>query len=72
MLFLKQPFVLPFLCRKSATTCQIDYYKVSNSKLNPDLCNCAKTEIIESKTLPQQQHKRGTIFGAHCTFWECS
>ena len=49
---------LPFLCDKSATTCQIDLKKVPNSKLKPDLCNCAKTEMIESKAPPQQSHKR--------------
>ena len=50
---LKQPLILPFLCHKSATTCQIDSYKVSNSKLKPDLCNCVKIEIIEFTTPPQ-------------------
>ena len=53
MLFLKQPPILPFLCHKSATTCQIDLYKVSNSKLKPDLCICIKTGIIEY-TAPSQ------------------
>ena len=53
MLFLKQPLILPFLCHKSATTCQIDSYKVSNSKLKPDLCNCEENEIIESTNPPQ-------------------
>ena len=33
---------LPFLYHKSATTSQIDPYKVSNSKLKPDPCNCVK------------------------------
>ena len=65
MLFLKQLLILPFLCHKSATTSQIDSYKVSNSKLKPDLCNCAETEIIESRAPPQQKHKRGTIFLGH-------
>ena len=46
VLFLKEPLILPFLYHKSATTCQICSYKVSNSE--PDLCNCVKTEIIES------------------------
>ena len=64
MLFLKQPFILPVLCHKSATICQIDSYKVSNSKLKPDLCNCVKTEIIESTVPPRQPHKRGAIFFA--------
>ena len=62
MLFLKQPLILPFLCHKSATTCQIDSNKVSSSKLESDLCYCFKTGIIESTTPPQQSHKRGTIF----------
>ena len=53
MLFLKQPLILPFLCHKSATTCQIDSNKVSNSKLKLDLCNCVKIEIIEP-TAPTQ------------------
>ena len=50
VLFLKQPLISPFLDHKSATTCQIDSYKVSNSKLKPDLCNCVKSEIIEFTT----------------------
>ena len=62
MLCLKQPLILPFLCRKSATTSQIDSYKVLNSKLKPDLCNCLKLEMIESTAPPQQPHKRGIIF----------
>ena len=53
MLFLKQPLILPFLCHKSATTCQIHSYKVSNSKLEPELCNSVKTMIIESTAPPQ-------------------
>ena len=53
MLFLKQPQILPFLCHKSATTCQIDPKKVSNSKLKLDLCICQETEMIESKAAPQ-------------------
>ena len=61
MLFLKPPLILLFLCHKSATTCQIDSYKVSNSKLKPDLCNCVKTEMIEYTAPSQQPDKRGTI-----------
>ena len=57
MLFLKQPLILPFLYHKSASTCQIDSNNVSNSKSKPDLCNCAKSEIIETTTPPQQPHK---------------
>ena len=53
MLFLKQRLILPFLSNKSATTCQIDSNKVSNSKLKLDLCNCVKIEIIESADPPQ-------------------
>ena len=53
MLFLKQPPILPFLCHKSATTCQIDLNKVSNSKLKFDLRSCVKIEIIESIAPPQ-------------------
>ena len=53
MLFFKQPLTLLFLHPKSATTCQIDSYTVSNFKLKPDLCNCVKTEIIESTASPQ-------------------
>ena len=52
MLFWKQPVILPFLCHKSATTGQVDSNRVANSKLIPDLCNCVKTEIIESTTSP--------------------
>ena len=65
MLFLKQPFILSVLCHKSATICQIDSCKVSNSKLKPDLRNCVKTKIFESMAPPQQPHQRGTIF-----FWD--
>ena len=61
MLFLKQPFILPFLCHKSATTCQVDSCEVPNSKMKPDLCNCVKTEIIESMAPLQQPHKWGTV-----------
>ena len=53
MLLLKQPFILPFLCHKSANTCQIDSNKVSNSKLKPDLCNCVKTDVINSTAPPR-------------------
>ena len=56
MLFLKQLLMLPFLCHKSATTCQIDSYKVSNSKLTPDLCHCLKHKMIESKAAVQKGH----------------
>ena len=62
MLFLMQPHILPFLCHKSTTTCQIDSYKVSKSKLKPDQCNCVKTKMIESTAPPQQPHKPGTFF----------
>ena len=61
MLFLKQPVISPFLYHKSATTCQIASYKVANSKLKPDLCNCVKTDIIAS-TGPPQQRKNGVQF----------
>ena len=53
MLFLKLTPILPFLCHKSGTMCQIDSYKVSNSKLKLDLCNCGKIEMIESKAPSQ-------------------
>ena len=49
MQLLKQPLILPFLCHKSASACQIDSNKVSNSKLKIDV----KAEIIES-TAPLQ------------------
>ena len=54
-------FLRPFLCHRSANTCQIDLYKVSNSKLKPEVCNCVKTEVIESRAPSQQKHKRGTV-----------
>ena len=72
MLFLKQPLILPFLYHKSATTCQVDSYKASNSKLKPDLCNCVKTEIIESMDPPKQSRKLGTIFGTPCRYFKTS
>ena len=62
MLFLKHPLILPLLYHKSVTAGQIDSNKVSNSKLKLDLCNCIKTEIIESTARPQYAHKRDTIF----------
>ena len=86
VLFLKQPLILPFLCHKSTITCQIDLYKVSNSKLKPDPFNYVKTKIVESTAPPQQPHKQGTHFLGHtvvCCFfmiaimssfaecWEC-
>ena len=39
-----------------------DLYKVSNSKLEPDLSNGVKIEIIESTVPLQQPHKRGAMF----------
>ena len=64
---------LPFLCYKSAITCQTDSYKVSKSKLKPDLFNCVQTEMTESTALPQQSHKRGRIFlGTPCIFTRLS
>ena len=63
MVFFKQTLCLPFLCHKLATMGQIDSYKVSNSKLKPDLLNCEKGEIIESIAPPQQQHNRAQLFG---------
>ena len=55
-------FILPFICHKPATTCEIDLNGVSNSKLKLDLCNCVETKIIGSTAPPQYPHKRGTIF----------
>ena len=60
MLFFEKTTYLPFLYHKSATTCQLDSYKVSNSKLKPDLCNCAKAEIIESMASPHSSNTKGT------------
>ena len=64
MLFLKQPLFLPFLCHRSATTCQIDSNKVSKPKLKLALSNPTvyKTEIIESTAPAQQPRKRSAIF----------
>ena len=70
MLFLKQPFILHFLCHRSATTCQIDSYKVLNSKLKPEQRSFVKTEMIESTATPQQPHKRGTNFLGHPVVFE--
>ena len=70
MLFLKQPFILPFFCHKSATAFQIDSNKVSNSKLKLDLCNCVKIKTIESTAPPQQPYKRSTIFLGHPEYLE--
>ena len=67
MLFLGQPLSLAFLYHRSGTICQIDLHKVSNPKLKPDLCNCLKTEIIESTVPPQQPYIRGTIFETSST-----
>ena len=53
MLFLKQLLISPFFYHKSATTRQIDSNMVLSSKLKPDLCSFAKTEIIEPITSPQ-------------------
>ena len=60
MLFLKQPFILPFLYHESATTSQVDSNKVSNSTLKPELCSCMKLEINESIAPPQQPQSQGT------------
>ena len=72
MLFLKQPLTLSFLCHESATTCQIYSYKVSNSKLEPDLSNRVKAEMIESTAPPQQPHEQGIIFGTLYTYYDFS
>ena len=53
VLFLKQPLIWPFFRYQSAAKCLTDPYKVSNPKLKPDLCNCANSEITESKYPPQ-------------------
>ena len=65
MPFLKKTLILLFLRYKSATICQTDSNKVSNSKLKLDLCNCVETEIIESTAPPRQPHKGGTNFLGH-------
>ena len=62
VLFLKQPVILPFLCHKSATTCQIESCKVSHSKLKPDLCSCVKAEITERMAQYRSSHTNGTQF----------
>ena len=66
MLVSEQPLILPFLYHKSATTYQVGSYKVSNSMLKSDLCNCVETEISESTAPPQLPHKRGTVLGTPC------
>ena len=66
MLPLKQQFILALLCHKSTTTCQIDSNKISNSKSEPDLCNCIKWETIEATAPPQLARKQGKIFGTNC------
>ena len=63
MLLLKKPLILPFLCHESASTCQIEANKVANSKLEPELWNCAKGEVIETTAPQQEPLKRSTIFG---------
>ena len=62
MLFLKQPLILPILCHKSATTCQIDSNNVSNSQLKLHLSNGGETEVIEHTAPTQWSHKRGKFF----------
>ena len=62
MLFLRQLHILPLLCHKSATTCQIDSYKALNTKLNSDQNNCVNNEMIEFTAPPQYPQKRGRIF----------
>ena len=52
---------------KCATTCQIDSYKVSKSKLKPDQCNCKETGMVISKAPLQQLHKGAKFSGAPCT-----
>ena len=49
MLFLKQPLIVPFLCHKLATACQIDSNKISNSKwkLNLQLLHSSHTNGIQ-------------------------
>ena len=65
MLFLGRPLVLPFPCHKSANICQIGSYKdkVSNYKLKPEIRNCLKAKIIESRAHPQQPTATQTPWG---------
>ena len=69
VLFLKQPLILPFICHKSATTCQNYSNKASNCKLKPDLCNCETATIIKSTAPPHQPHKRSTIILGHPVYF---
>ena len=54
MLFLKQPYMLPFSFHKSATACQ-----------KPVLCKNVNKEAIELSAPPHQLYKRGTMFPKH-------
>ena len=51
MLFLEQPLIFPFLCHRSAATCQIDSKKVSNHKLKTYLYKCIKPRQDKTKTI---------------------
>ena len=62
MPFLRQPFILRFLCRKSAVTCQTDSNKVSNSILKADLCSCVRIETMKATAPPQRSYKWGANF----------
>ena len=51
---------------------KISGYVWTRPKLKPNLCNCLKTDIIESMAHPQQLHKRGTIFWDSLNaVWKC-
>ena len=72
MLFWRQPLILPFLCHRASTTCQIDSNKVSKSKLKPYLCNCVKTETIEHIRFSTVATLKGrNYFGTPCFYCQC-
>ena len=55
-------FGISFHSRYLLPGIQKTFYSIQDES---DLCNCAKTEIIESTAPSQQRHIRGTIFLEH-------
>ena len=59
---LKEPLIFPLLCHKSATMCQIDANKASNSQLKPDLCSYINLGQFKFRLL---HHSHTKTWGRH-------
>ena len=59
-----QLLILPVLCHKSATTCQVDSHKVSNSKVKNNLCKNMKPMLMNLR-LFHSSHTNESQFSWH-------